>query len=90
MKKSERERSALCPYLAPLLYDLRKSESYSQEKFAELLDLSIRSYSNDEHGKSLCSTTTILRILDRFDDPKPIIRRCVELLDDSRLSHSDS
>lgn len=53
MKKSERERAVLCPFLGPFLYDLRKSESRSQEKFAELLDLSIRSYANDERGKSL-------------------------------------
>ena len=90
MKKSERERAVLCPFLGPYLYDLRKSESRSQEKFAELLDLSIRSYANDERGKSLCSTTTILRVLDRIDDPKPVIRRCVELLDASRASDSDS
>lgn len=90
MKKSERERSALCPYLAPLMYSLRKSESHSQEKFAELLDLSLRCYSDDERGKSLCSTTTLLRFLDRIDDPKSVIHRCVELLDASRNSDSDA
>ena len=90
MKKSERERSALCPFLGPFLYDLRKSESCSQEKFAEILDLSIRSYANDEHGKSLCSTSTILRVLDRIKDPKDVIHHCVELLDASRSAHSDS
>lgn len=90
MKKTERERFALCPYFASLLYDLRTSESQSQEKFAEILILSIRSYSNEERGHSLCSTTTLLRVLDRMEDPRPVIRRCVELLDASKLADPNS
>lgn len=90
MKKFQRERMALCPVLSQLLYDLRKSGSFSQQEFAEILDLSVRSYSNDENGHSLCSTGTTLRALNRLDDPAPVIRHCVDLLDASRRSFSDS
>ena len=90
MKKTERERFALCPYFASLLYDLRTTESQSQEKFAEILNLSIRSYSNEERGHSLCSTTTLLRVLDRMEDPRPVIRRCVELRDAAKLTDPNS
>ncbi len=90
MKKTERERFALCPYFASLLYDLRTSESQSQEKFAEILILSIRSYSNEERGAFP---------LFHHDAPSrprpdggssPCYCCCVELLDASKLADPNS
>jgi transcriptional regulator with XRE-family HTH domain len=89
MKKSQRDKAVLCPFLAPLLRSMRRAEDLSQEEFAEILDISARGYSNEERGRSLGSSPTILRLLNRLDDPRPVIRRCVELLDDARLADPD-
>lgn len=41
----------------------RKELGMTQAKMAEALELDLRSYSNIENGKSLCSTTTFLLYL---------------------------
>lgn len=41
----------------------RKQLDITQEKMAELLDIDLRSYSDLEHGKSLCSTPVFIRYL---------------------------
>ena len=90
MKKSQRERSALGFYLSKLLYDFRTSNGYSHQEFAEILDLSLRCYVNDEHGLSLCSMTTMLRFLSIMKHPMPVVHHCVYLLDAARDADPDS
>ena len=48
-------------FLAADFETTRKAMKLSQLKMSELLDIDLRSYSNLEHGKSLCNTRVFLR-----------------------------
>ena len=49
-------------YLKIELASTRAQLGISQEKMAENLNISLRSYSNHEHGKFCCSLTTLMSI----------------------------
>ena len=46
----------------------RKTHSLSQERFARMLRISVRSYIDLEHGVFMPSTVTLLRFLLMLDD----------------------
>lgn len=46
----------------------RKTYGFSQERFARMLQVSVRSYIDLEHGVFLPSTVTLLRFLLMLDD----------------------
>lgn len=53
----------------------------SQEKMAECLNISLRSYSNLEHGKYCCSLTTFINYVNNFDvDKDKLFSELAELL----------
>lgn len=50
-------------YTSNLLADYRKTHGLSQEKMAEILNISTRAYSNIERGKFCCSLETFINYL---------------------------
>ncbi len=55
----------------------------SQEKMAEYLNISLRSYSNLEHGKNCCSLTTFINYVNNFDvDKDKLFTELAELLNE--------
>lgn len=54
------------------LLSYRKTHSLSQERFARLLRISVRSYIDLEHGVFMPSTVTLLRFLLMLDDQELI------------------
>ena len=54
---------ALKTFLADHMRETRKELKLTQAQMAEKLELDIRSYSNVENAKSLCSTITLLHYL---------------------------
>ncbi len=57
---------ALRDYMTQLLFKARQDEQLTQAKFAELLMMDTRSYSDLEHGESLCCTLTFIIYLVSF------------------------
>ena len=60
MKKSDKDLNLL---ISRKLYEYRMENSYSQERMAEKLNISPRSYWEQEKGKSGFSGRTICRLL---------------------------
>ena len=60
MKKSDKDLNLL---ISRKLYEYRMENSYSQERMAEKLNISPRSYWEQETGKSGFSGRTICRLL---------------------------
>lgn len=60
MKKSDKDLNLL---ISKKLYEYRMENSYSQERMAEKLNISPRSYWEQEKGKSGFSGRTICRLL---------------------------
>ena len=60
MKKSDKDLNLL---ISRKLYEYRMENSYSQERMAEKLNISPRSYWEQEEGKSGFSGRTICRLL---------------------------
>lgn len=59
----------------------RSEFGFSQEKMAECLNISLRSYSNLEHGKYCCSLTTFINYVNNFDlDKDKLFLEIAELL----------
>ncbi|MDE6154910.1 MAG: helix-turn-helix domain-containing protein [Eubacterium sp.] len=50
-------------YTRNLIVDYRKTHGLSQEKMAEILNISTRAYSNIERGKFCCSLETFINYL---------------------------
>ena len=50
-------------YLHSLFRKKRKEMQLTQAEMAELLEMDIRSYSNIDNGKSMCSTQTFILFL---------------------------
>lgn len=73
-------------YTSNLIADYRKTHGLSQEKMAEILNISTRAYSNIEHGKYCCSFETFMNCLIVFnfdlnkivDDLKEIYQNDIE------------
>lgn len=57
-------------YLKNELADTRAQLGLSQERMSENLNISLRSYSNLEHGKYCCSLTTFINYVNNFDVDK--------------------
>ena len=56
----------------------------SQEKMAEQLNISLRSYSNLEHGKYCCSLTTFINYVNNFDiDKDKLFSELADILNES-------
>lgn len=60
MKKSDKDLNL---FISRKLYEYRMENSYSQERMAEKLNISPRSYWEQEKGKSGFSGRTICRLL---------------------------
>lgn len=60
MKKSDKNLNLL---ISKKIYEYRIQNSYSQERMAEKLNISLRSYWEQEKGKSGFSGKTICRLL---------------------------
>lgn len=62
----------------------RAELNLSQEKMAEYLNISLRSYSNLEHGKYCCSLTTFINYVNNFDvDKDKLFSELAEIMDES-------
>ncbi len=67
-------------YLHKRIVNDRRENHLIQEKMAELLVMDPRSYSDIEHGKTMCSTLTFtLYMLHFCDDPGTLLREIEEL-----------
>ncbi|MCI8689436.1 MAG: helix-turn-helix transcriptional regulator [Oscillibacter sp.] len=62
---TETEKEQLRKKMASSFRAARKELALSQEKMAELLGISARSYEDLEHGINLCSAIVLLRFLSR-------------------------
>ena len=62
---TEIEKEQLRKKMSSSFRAARKELDLSQEKMAELLGISARSYEDLEHGINLCSAIVILRFLSR-------------------------
>lgn len=60
-------------FLRDYMYDYRKQHSYSQEHMAELLHISPRSYSDQEHGKYSPSALTLMFFLLLLTDEEALL-----------------
>ena len=58
--KQAKLKEVLCPFIAAELKSYRKRCGLSQEAFAEKLQISIRAYSDLEHGITLLSSITLM------------------------------
>lgn len=68
-------------YLKIELASTRAQLGISQEKMAENLNISLRSYSNLEHGKFCCSLTTFINYVNNFDvDKDKLFSNAAEIL----------
>ena len=57
-KKHEELQAVLKPFLSSSMKEFRKKRGWAQDKFAEKLKMSPRSYIDLEHKVNLSSTTT--------------------------------
>ena len=77
-------KCALRDYLADVLSKARKDGKLTQAKFAEKLMMDTRSYSDLEHGESLCCTLTFILYLVFFcKDVECLIRDLRQILLDA-------
>lgn len=53
-------KPVLCPILSSYLKKARRASLFTQEQMADQLGISVRSYANLEHGRSLCSTPVLI------------------------------
>ena len=68
-------------FMAADFYTTRKDLALTQLEMADMLDIDLRSYSNLEHGDSLCSTRVLLRyIFHCKKDPAEFLRGLKTLL----------
>ena len=77
-------KCALRSYMTRCLSDARKEANLTQARFSEKLMMDTRSYSDLEHGKSLCCTLTFIIYLVFFcKDVDALIRDLREIIIDA-------
>lgn len=65
--------------------NVRVELNVSQEKMSELLDISVRSYSDLENGKYMCSCNTLINYLVKcVDDPVSFFKRLAQVINDEQ------
>ena len=70
--------------LSDKIVRLRKSNGWSQEDLAEKLNISLRSYSNLEHGVSFCSALSLINYVNNCNvDKDKLFSTFAEIMNDA-------
>lgn len=77
-------QSELKKFLRGYIIKLRNDNNLTQKKMANLLEMDVRSYSDIENGKNMCSTLTFILLLSQLrNNGEELLNDLKDIIDDN-------